>query len=43
MILAIQCLSHGEPIELNLGWRLGADVVEPFGAGRNGAAPAASW
>ena len=43
MTLPIQCLSHGEPSKLNLGWRLGADVVEPFGAGRNEAVPAASW
>lgn len=43
MILPIQCLSRGEPSALNLGWRLGADVLEPLGAGRNGAVPAASW
>ena len=30
MVLPIQCLSHGEPSELNLGWRLGADVVGPL-------------
>lgn len=43
MILPIQRLSRGEPSALNLGWRLGADVLEPLGAGRNGAVPAASW